>query len=74
MRDLEALPADLLTHAKTFHEHVYYLMNSMSGNEPPPQTLNKLLDDIAETEHMDSRLKQEVLGDDGARKVSPFHD
>ncbi|KAF8522657.1 hypothetical protein JB92DRAFT_3094201 [Gautieria morchelliformis] len=68
-RDLEALPTELLNHAKTFHEHIYYFLNSMNGSEPPPQTLNKLLDEIAESEHMDARLKQEVLGDDGARKT-----
>jgi potassium channel subfamily K, other eukaryote len=66
-RDLEALPSDLLSHAKTFHEHIYYFMNN--GSELPPQTLTKLLDEIAESEHMDARLKQEMLGDDGARKV-----
>lgn len=66
-RDLEALPTELLNHAKIFHEHIHYFLNN--GSEPPPPTLNKLLDEIAESEHMNARLKQEMLGDDGARKV-----
>ncbi|KAF8581278.1 voltage-gated potassium channel [Ramaria rubella] len=68
-RELEALPSKLLNHAKTFHEHIHYFLSSTNGSDPPPQTLHKLLDEIAESEHMDARLKQEVLGDDGARKT-----
>lgn len=67
-RDLEALPAELLNHAKAFHEHIHYFLNN-SNSSDPPQSLNKLLNEIAESEHMDDKLKREVLGDDGARKV-----
>lgn len=68
-RNLEGLPAELLTHAKTFHEHIYYFSNSLNGYEQPPQTLRKLLDEIAESEHMDARLKLEMMRDEHARKV-----
>lgn len=68
-RDLEGLPAELLTHAKNFHEHIYYFLSSVNGNEPPPHTLRKLLDEIAESEQMDARLKREMMRDDNARKV-----
>ena len=68
-RNLETLPADLLSHAKTFHEHIYYFLNSTDMKEAPPPTLQKLLDEIADGERMDARLKQEILGDDSSRKV-----
>jgi len=71
-RDLEALPGELLNHAKTFHEHIYYFLNGVDGGEGPPPTLQRLLEEVAESEHMDDALKLEVMEDDGARKVCPF--
>ena len=70
--DLQGFPAELLTHAKTFHKHIYYFLTSLNRNEPPPQTLRKLLDEIVESEHMDARLKREMIGDDNGRKVVSY--
>ncbi|KAF8520938.1 hypothetical protein BU17DRAFT_46135 [Hysterangium stoloniferum] len=70
-RDLEGLPNELLNHAKGFHEHIYYFLSSMNSSEPPPPTLEKMLHEIADSEHMDEGLKLEILGDDGARKANP---
>ncbi|GJJ10621.1 hypothetical protein Clacol_004848 [Clathrus columnatus] len=68
-RDLEALPGELLSHARTFHDHVYYFMSSLDGDEPIPAPLEKLLNEIAESEHMADGLRKEVLRDDGARRA-----
>lgn len=70
-RDLEALPSELLNHAQTFHDHVFYFMSSLDGadGEPLPPPLEKLLNEMAESEHMGEGLRREVLRDDGARRV-----
>ncbi|KIJ29275.1 hypothetical protein M422DRAFT_71237 [Sphaerobolus stellatus SS14] len=68
-RDLEALPGDLLNHAKAFHEHIYYFLNGVDGSEAPPPTLQRLLEEVAESEHMDDALKSEIMEDEGARKA-----
>ncbi|KAG8956917.1 hypothetical protein FRC00_004746 [Tulasnella sp. 408] len=72
-RHLDPIPLNVITHAKTFHDHVRYFANHPQyPNEPPPTTLTDLLDEIAESEKMDERMKQELLGDEEARKALFF--
>ncbi|KAG8982771.1 hypothetical protein FRB90_006562 [Tulasnella sp. 427] len=72
-RHLDPIPLNVITHAKTFHDHVRYFANHPQyPHEPPPTSLTDLLDEIAESEKMDDRMKQELLGDEEARKALFF--
>ncbi|KAG8923479.1 hypothetical protein FRC01_012708 [Tulasnella sp. 417] len=72
-RHLDPIPLNVITHAKTFHDHVRYFANHPQyPHEPPPTSLTDLLDEIAESEKMDERMKQELLGDEEARKALFF--
>ncbi|KIO33726.1 hypothetical protein M407DRAFT_17341 [Tulasnella calospora MUT 4182] len=72
-RHLDSIPLSVITHAKTFHDHVRYFANHPQyPHEPPPTSLTDLLDEIAESEKMDERMKQELLGDEEARKALFF--
>jgi potassium channel subfamily K, other eukaryote len=80
---LEALPREILGHARSFHEHVRYVMSQPSGPgdrnrrgrsgsvaDDIPDGLKRLLDDIANTEKMSDNMKREILEDEEARNVS----
>lgn len=72
-RQLDVIPLNVITHAKTFHDHVRYFANHPQyPHEPPPTSLTDLLDEIAESEKMDERMKEELLGDEEARKALFF--
>ncbi|KAG8954860.1 hypothetical protein FRC04_010343 [Tulasnella sp. 424] len=71
-RHLDPITSDVvITHAKKFHDHVRYFANHTYPPEPPA-SLKDLLDEIVESEEMDERVKQELLGDDDARKTLFF--
>ncbi|KZS97353.1 voltage-gated potassium channel [Sistotremastrum niveocremeum HHB9708] len=66
---LEHIPHQVLNSVRTFHDHVHYFINGAHLLEPPPPSLNKLMDEIAETDVMDERTKKEILADEDARKT-----
>ncbi|KAG9048489.1 hypothetical protein FS837_012745 [Tulasnella sp. UAMH 9824] len=72
-RHLDPIPLNVITHAKSFNDHVRYFANHPQyPNEPPPSSLMELLDEIAESEKMDDWMKQELLGDEDAKKALFF--
>jgi hypothetical protein len=68
LKQLELLPAKLLQHAREFNDHIHFFTNPHAEDSLPP-SLRKLLDEIAEAEKMDSRVKKEFLEDDEARRT-----
>ena len=70
---LEKLPGELLLLARTFHEHMSYFQSfgSQAGSHitSPPRQVTQLLDEIAESDKMDPRLKKEILKDEESKKV-----
>ncbi|KZS97352.1 voltage-gated potassium channel [Sistotremastrum niveocremeum HHB9708] len=66
---LQELPTQLLIHVRSFHEHVHYLLDGVQLKEPPPQSLCKLLEEIADGASMPDRLKKEILADEESRKM-----
>jgi len=70
---LDPIPMDVIKNAKIFRDHVrYFAGHPMHPREPPPPTLSQLLDEMAEAEKMDDRMKQEMLSDEEARKALFF--
>ncbi|KAG6857041.1 hypothetical protein H0H87_010395 [Tephrocybe sp. NHM501043] len=71
---LEALPAQVLQHARTFGEEVQYLIEQdvaiTQGQDGVPEGLKKLMDDVAGMEKLGEKIKEEILGDPDARHVS----
>ncbi|KAG8854211.1 hypothetical protein FRB96_007767 [Tulasnella sp. 330] len=79
---LDSIPLDVIRHAKSFHEHVRYFAHHPNGStsgqpgalgkEAPPREFHELLEEIAESERMDERMKKEMLSDDDARRALFF--
>ncbi|KAG9032509.1 hypothetical protein FRB95_001416 [Tulasnella sp. JGI-2019a] len=78
---LDSIPLDVIQHAKSFHDHVRYFAHHPKGSssgqpgigkEPPPREFHELLEEIAQSERMDERMKQEMLSDDEARRALFF--
>jgi potassium channel subfamily K len=80
-QQLEALPYQVLQHARTFHEHVKYFVGGAStspeniggfaGTEVP-ESLKQLLDDISGQAKIGERMKEEIFQDEDARHVGVF--
>ncbi|KNZ81641.1 Outward-rectifier potassium channel TOK1 [Termitomyces sp. J132] len=68
---LEALPTEVLKHARTFGEEAQYLIDPnvrlTQDREGVPEGLRKLMDDVAGVERLGERIKEEILRDDDAR-------
>ncbi|KAG6909925.1 hypothetical protein DXG01_014445 [Tephrocybe rancida] len=69
---LEALPAQVLQHARTFGEEAQFLIEpgavSMAQSQDGvPEGLKKLMDDVTGIERLGERIKEEILGDADAR-------
>jgi len=67
LKELSSIPADLVRHARVFHDHVLFL--HAPTPHKPPTSIRRLLNDIAKSEKLDERVKVEVLEDDESRKV-----
>ncbi|OSD08778.1 hypothetical protein PYCCODRAFT_1401521 [Trametes coccinea BRFM310] len=80
-RALEALPGEIVRGARTFQEYMQYFVSSGSdivydeneedaeGVTKVPPDMKKLLDELAEMEHINERVKSEILQDEDARKT-----
>ncbi|KAG9097428.1 hypothetical protein FRC06_007569 [Ceratobasidium sp. 370] len=66
--DPDALAVDIVTNARAIREHMAWFVNS-SGMKGAPEGVLKVLDDIAEGENMDERVKKEFMSNDEARKT-----
>ncbi|KAG6880008.1 hypothetical protein C0992_008215 [Termitomyces sp. T32_za158] len=68
---LEALPVEVLRHARTFGEEAQYLIESNAGGgqdtESLPEGLKKLIEDVAGVERLGERIQEEILRDTDAR-------
>lgn len=67
---MEKISGDLVLVARMFHEHVRYFSTGSRAGKPAPETLQKLLNDIAESEQLDKRVREELLQDEEASKAS----
>jgi hypothetical protein len=67
--DPDALAVDIVTNARAIRDHMAWFVNS-TGMKGAPEGVLKVLDDIAEGENMDERVKKEFMSNDEARKVS----
>ncbi|EJT99411.1 voltage-gated potassium channel [Dacryopinax primogenitus] len=67
-KELEALPAELLRQAKTLHDHLNFLSKPPHGVAMPP-TMQKLVDDVVQSEHLDVRMKRTLMEDEEARRT-----
>jgi hypothetical protein len=68
---LEALPHQVLHHVRTFNENVQYLLHAeVDKFNNMPDGLKKLLNDVAGKERISNGIKQEVIRDQDARRVS----
>ncbi|CDO70185.1 hypothetical protein BN946_scf184774.g13 [Trametes cinnabarina] len=80
-RTLEALPGEIVRGAHTFQEYMQYFVSSASdiaydeneedadGVAKVPPDMRKLLDELADMEHINERVKSEILQDEDARKT-----
>ncbi|KAI0336716.1 hypothetical protein GY45DRAFT_1315333 [Cubamyces sp. BRFM 1775] len=83
-RALEALPGEIVRGARLFQEYMqYFVSGSAEGSNPledgdgedangvpkVPPDMKKLLDELAEMEHINERVKIEILEDEDARKT-----
>ncbi|QRW10440.1 ion channel protein [Ceratobasidium sp. AG-Ba] len=66
--DPDGLAVDIVTNARAIREHMDWFVNS-SGMKGAPEGVLKVLDDIAEGENMDERVKKEFMSNDEARKT-----
>ncbi|KAG8794038.1 hypothetical protein FRC12_000750 [Ceratobasidium sp. 428] len=66
--DPDAVAVDIVTNARAIREHMSWFVNS-SGMKGAPEGVLKVLDDIAEGENMDERVKKEFMSNDEARKT-----
>ncbi|KEP48325.1 ion channel protein [Rhizoctonia solani 123E] len=66
--DLDALAIELITTARAMREHMAWFVHS-SGIKSAPEGIVKVLDDIAEGENMDARVKKDFMSNDEARKT-----
>lgn len=77
-KKLEELPRRILTHARLFHEHLQYFVgpgSAANGSGRPskddkiPQSLKRLMDDIAGASKFGERIQKEILQDSEARQT-----
>ncbi|KAH9887203.1 hypothetical protein C8Q73DRAFT_255695 [Cubamyces lactineus] len=83
-RALEALPGEIVRGARLFQEYMqFFVSGSAEGTNPledgdgedangvpkVPPDMKKLLDELAEMEHINERVKIEILEDEDARKT-----
>lgn len=66
--DPGALAVDIVTNARAIREHMAWFVNS-SGMKGAPEGVLKVLDNIADGENMDERVKKDFMSNDEARKV-----
>ncbi|KAG8687368.1 hypothetical protein FRC11_007353 [Ceratobasidium sp. 423] len=66
--DLNALAIEVVSNARAIREHMAWFVNS-SGMKGAPEGVVKVLDDIAEGENMDERVKKDFMSNDEARKT-----
>jgi hypothetical protein len=65
---MNALAIEVINNARAMREHMAWFVNS-SGMKGAPEGVIKVLDDIAEGENMDERVKKDFMSNDEARKV-----
>jgi hypothetical protein len=75
---LEALPREMLEHARMFHEQVQYFINFRRSDsqrrrtdvlEQMPEKLKRLLSDITDTDTIGEQIKNEIWLHEHVRKV-----
>ncbi|KAF8597619.1 hypothetical protein BDV93DRAFT_367439 [Ceratobasidium sp. AG-I] len=66
--DPGTLAVDIVTNARAIREHMSWFVNS-TGMKGAPEGVLKVLDDIAEGENMDERVKKDFMSNDEARKT-----
>ncbi|CAE6474241.1 unnamed protein product [Rhizoctonia solani] len=66
--DLNALAVEIVINARAIREHMSWFVNS-SGVKGAPEGVIKVLDDIAQGENMDDRVKKDFMSNDEARKT-----
>ncbi|CCO33326.1 Outward-rectifier potassium channel TOK1 AltName: Full=Two-domain outward rectifier K(+) channel YORK [Rhizoctonia solani AG-1 IB] len=66
--DMNALAIEVINNARAMREHMAWFVNS-SGMKGAPEGVIKVLDDIAEGENMDERVKKDFMSNDEARKT-----
>ncbi|KAG8998731.1 hypothetical protein FRB94_006709 [Tulasnella sp. JGI-2019a] len=74
---VDCIPQEVLRYARFFHENIGYFTQAPCTTpgvekEPMPKGFNELLDEIAESERMDEKMKQEMLGDEDAKRALFF--
>ncbi|KAI0777203.1 hypothetical protein BD413DRAFT_638687 [Trametes elegans] len=83
-RELEALPGEIVRSARTFQHYMQFFVSGaadgvnpfeeqgvegQSGGPVVPPDMRRLLDELAEMEHINERVKSEILQDEDARKT-----
>ncbi|CAE6447531.1 unnamed protein product [Rhizoctonia solani] len=66
--DMSALAIEIINNARAMREQMAWYINS-SGMKGAPEGVVKVLDDIAEGENMDERVKKDFMSNDEARKT-----
>ncbi|GAB1528124.1 hypothetical protein RhiTH_011315 [Rhizoctonia solani] len=66
--DMNALAIEIVNNARAMREHMSWFANS-SGMKGAPEGVIKVLDDVAEGENMDERVKKDLMSNDEARKT-----
>ncbi|KAI0646554.1 hypothetical protein C8Q79DRAFT_676942 [Trametes meyenii] len=81
---LETLPGEIVRGARTFQDYMQFFVSGSadgvnpfderdaddaSGMSKIPPDMKKLLDELAEMEHINERVKSEILQDEDARKT-----
>ncbi|QRW23622.1 ion channel protein [Rhizoctonia solani] len=66
--DMNALAIEIVNNARAMREHMSWFVNS-SGMKGAPEGVIKVLDDVAEGENMDERVKKDLMSNDEARKT-----
>ncbi|KAF8750305.1 potassium channel [Rhizoctonia solani] len=65
---MNALAIEIVNNARAMREHMSWFVNS-SGMKGAPEGVIKVLDDVAEGENMDERVKKDLMSNDEARKT-----
>ncbi|KAF9067066.1 hypothetical protein BDP27DRAFT_1226488 [Rhodocollybia butyracea] len=74
-KQLEELPQRILNHARLFHEHLQYFVGpgsdarGHSSQHRIPESLTKLMDDIAGASKFGEKIQTEILQDKEARQT-----
>lgn len=69
--DPNALAIEIINNARAIREHMTWFINS-SGTKGAPESVMKVLDDIAEGENMNKGVKKDFMSNDEARKVCRY--